>query len=282
MPDPVDRHLRYLAQWQADSSVYSRRRALVRLELQLGMPLLQATREDLAAWRESLHLAPASIASYVSHARKFYDWAVDPEQLLEASPVDGIRVPPVPRLLPRPIGEAELLAAVLAAPQPIRLMLVLSAWAGLRAKEIALLRRSNIRERASPPVLLVAWWATKGVRERLVPLAPFVVDELAAYGLPRSGLVFRRRDGRAGGLSPASVSHYCCDYLHDLGIAETLHGGRHRFGTRLIQDTHDLRLVQELMGHASPVTTAIYTKVSPAAAAAAVDALPVPVLRIAG
>lgn len=280
MADPVVRHLRYLAQWQASSSIYSRRRALVRLEGQLGVPLLHATAADLAAWREGLHLAPASIASYVSHAKKFYAWAVD-EQLLEASPVDGIRVPPVPRLLPRPIDDQELMAAVLAAPQPVRLMLVLAAWAGLRAQEIALLRRSSIRERARPPVLLVTWQTTKGVRERMVPLAPFPVAELEAFGLPRSGLIFRRRDGRAGGLSPASVSHYCCDYLHELGIAETLHGGRHRFATKLMQATHDIRLVQELMGHASPQTTAIYTKVSPAAAAAAVAELPVPGPRAA-
>lgn len=280
MADPVEMHLRWLRQWQAESSIYSRRRALLRMRCFLGKQLVDASRDDLAAWRESLHLAPASIASYVSHAREFYAWAIG-EHLVDANPVDGLRVPPVPRLLPRPIDDGDLIPAVLAAPQPVRLMLVLSAWCGLRAKEIALLRRSAIRERARPPVLMVAWHATKGSSERLVPLSPFVIDEMAAFGLPRTGLVFRRRDGRPGGLSPASVSHYCCDYLHESGIAETLHGGRHRFATKLMQETHDIRMVQEVLGHQRPDTTAIYTKVSSAATAAAVAALPAPGLRAA-
>jgi site-specific recombinase XerD len=42
----------------------------------------------------------------------------------------------------------------------------------------------------------------------------------------------------------------------------TAHTLRHRFGTKAYQHSSDLRVVQELLGHHSPATTAIYTEVS--------------------
>lgn len=280
MADAMQRHLQDLARWQAESSVYSRRRFLIRLAGQLPVPLLEATHEDLLAWRDGMRLAPASIASYISHAREFYAWCVD-AGLVGANPVLGIRVPPVPELLPRPIAEDDLARAVLTAPQPVRLMLVLAGWAGLRAKEIALLRRSNLLLNADPPVLRVAWNATKGFRERDVPICTFVHSEMDLLGLPQSRLVFRRPDGGRGPWSPATVSKYCNDHLHGLGIAETLHCARHRFATRMLELDPDLRRLQQLLGHKNPATTAIYTLVNLRSAAAVVERLPVPVLRAA-
>lgn len=57
-------------------------------------------------------------------------------------------------------------------------------------------------------------------------------------------------------------------YFADLGIKATAHQLRHFFGTGIYAQTHDIRLTQELLGHQSPSTTAIYT------AWAAVDAAP--------
>ncbi len=63
-------------------------------------------------------------------------------------------------------------------------------------------------------------------------------------------------------------------------IAATLHQLRHRFATAAYQAAGgDLRLVQELLGHRSPVTTAGYAAYDQAAAAAAVEAIPAPVTR---
>jgi len=279
--DPVEHHLRELRLRQSAGSVYARQRALIRMQGLLPCPLLEASREDLLAWREGLQLSPGAISHYVSHAREFYAWAVS-AGLVSGNPADELPVPPVPRLLPRPIPEDPLMNAVLLAERPIRLMLVLAAWCGLRAKELALLRRACILDRASPPFLMVAADATKGHHERIVPLCPFVVTELDLFGLPASGVIFTRGDGRPGPNAPWRISQRCNRYLHEQGIPETLHQLRHRFGTETYRATRDIRLVQELMGHASPVTTAIYTLVSPAAAAAAVAALPVPGLRIAG
>ena len=151
-----------------------------------------------------------------------------------------------------------------------------AAWCGLRAKEIAYLRRENILDTAEPPVLMVASDATKGRRARLVPLSAFVLAELAAARLPSRGYAFRRHDGQPGPNSPALISHLASGFLLDAGIDATLHQGRHRFGTRTYKASHDIRAVQELMGHISPETTAGYAAYDNAAGAAAVEALPVP------
>ena len=277
--DPVERHLRYLQQHGSEGSVYARRRALARMVPLVGKPLLEATGQDLLAWQARLNLSPGAMATYVAHARGFYSWAIEMELITPPGPAACLRCPKVPRLLPRPIGEDDLMTAIAAAPQPVRAMLVLAAWVGLRAKEIALLRRSCVLDRADPPMLLVAADATKGHRERLVPLAPFVIAELHAAGLPRAGLVFRRRDGGPGPNKPWTISATCNTYLHGVGIPETLHQLRHRFGTKTYQGSKDLRLVQELLGHARPSTTAGYAAYDQATAAAAVAALPVPGLR---
>jgi integrase/recombinase XerC len=142
---------------------------------------------------------------------------------------------------------------------------------------VAGLRRENILDGARPPVLIVAVGATKGRTERVVPLSAFACGELAAARLPAAGYAFTRRDGQRGPNAPWLVSRLAGEHFRDLGIAATLHMCRHRFGTQLYQATHDLRLVQELMGHASPRTTAGYAAYSRVAAAAAVDELPIPV-----
>jgi integrase/recombinase XerC len=168
------------------------------------------------------------------------------------------------------------MAAVAGAPLRIRPWLVLAGWCGLRACEIAGLRRENVLDTARPPVLLIAAGATKGNRERIVPVSGFVLGELQAAGLPRSGWVFPRADGHAGPNRPHNVSHLCNDYLHDRGYPETLHQLRHRFGTMMYRGTRDLRLVQDMIGHASPSTTAGYAMFDNEPAAAAAEALPFP------
>ena len=63
------------------------------------------------------------------------------------------------------------------------------------------------------------------------------------------------------------------DYLKTLGIADTLHSLRHRFGTQLYRSSQDLRLTQELLGHVSIATTTLYAAADMRKASAAVLAL---------
>ncbi len=88
--------------------------------------------------------------------------------------------------------------------------------------------------------------------------------------------MFRRHDGLPGPNKPWLISKLANDCLHRSGTNATLHQLRHRCLSLLYQETLDLRLVQELAGHSSPATTAVYTLVSPARAAQAVEALPAP------
>jgi integrase len=237
--------------------------------------LLAATRDDLLAWRAGVDGAPGTIRCAVSHVRQFYVWAQEMGHRQD-NPALGIPTPKPGRLLPRPISEEDLARALVGASGRMRLWLVLAAWCGLRAKEIALMRRENILERSVPPRLIVAQDATKGNRERIVPLSAFVVDEVILARLPASGYAFPRRDGRRGPNTPQRISQLTNSYLHDCGVPDTLHQLRHRFGTEGYRGHQDLRAVQELMGHASPATTAIYTEIASAAAMAVVEALPLP------
>lgn len=270
------RHLRHLELLgRAPETIASRRRALTRMQAQLGKPLLEASAADLAAWRAGLTVGPGTVAGYVSHAVQYYAWA-QAQGLIDENPAAGLPVPRLGRMLPRPVSQADLFAAVAGAPPRIRPWLVLAAWAGLRAKEIAYLRRESILDTARPRALVIARDATKGTRERAVPLCEFAHAALIEHGLPRSGFVFRRADEQPGPNTPARVSQAANRWLHGAGIGATLHQLRHWFGTEAYRATKDLRRVQELMGHARPESTAGYAEVSAADAIDVVEALPVP------
>jgi integrase/recombinase XerC len=272
----VPAHLEHLRlRGLADGTIDARRRALARMTASLPCPLLDVLEEDLLAWRARLQLGTDAVRAYVSHANQFYTWAVT-AGLLGHNPAAGVPVPPKARHIPRPIGEQDLMTALAAAAPRIRIWLVLAAWCGLRPKEIACLRRENIMEAATPPVLVVASDATKGHRGRVVPLAAFAVDEITAAALPSHGYAFRRLDGKPGANGPWTVSKDCNRHLHDCGIAATVYQLRHRFASRAYHHKRDLRVVQELLGHQDPASTAIYVDYDNPEAAAAVEAIPVP------
>jgi integrase len=283
---PIERHrLWMMMKGNSDTTIYGRTSALKRAAKIIGCPVEDASRDQLVAWRASLagH-ADAYILAQVSHVRCYLAWLADTDGYRPDNPARHIPVPRKPLYLPRPIGEAELLDAIDNAPGRIRLWLVLAAWCGLRAKEIALLRRRNIRETAPRPHILVAADATKGRRPRVVPLSPFAVEQIRAARLPAAGWAFPRLDGAGGPLTPHRVSELCNDLLHGLGHADTLHSLRHRFGTRALAGAAgNVRVAQELLGHARLDTTAVYTLVESPEAAAAVEAIPAPRrLRAAG
>src|SRR5215831_7647263 len=134
-------------------TIEERRLALQRMAAALPVPLLEAAPADLAGWRAGLRVSGNSAAIYVSQAREFYRWAIAAGLHPGPNPAAGLDVPKMIRGLPRPAGEADLLRAVATAPRRVRPWLVLAGWAGLRAKEIALLRRERVLDAANPPVL---------------------------------------------------------------------------------------------------------------------------------
>lgn len=243
---------------------------LIRLGQHLGHDPLTATPEELAAWAAGLkRLRPESHRQEISRTRSFYRWALN-EQMIAQDPSRRLPNLRVPRPVPRPIAEAALEMALRLAPPRIHPWLVLAAFAGLRATEIAHLEREDVLDTATPPVLIVRG---KGGRQRVVPLNETVIHALRAHGMPRTGPVFLRYDGQPGPNHPWVISEKANEFLHSIGVPETLHQLRHRFGTVIYQQTQDLRLVQELLGHASPTTTAGYAAFSRARAIEAVRAL---------
>ena len=273
---PVWQHLDWMRQrGLRPSTIYQRRRALTRLAAALPCGLLAAGEPELAAWRAALTIGDAATVSYVSAVREFYRWAAG-HGLIPADPAASLPTPKLARRLPRPISEASLIDALQYAPRRVRPWLVLAGWAGLRACEIALLRRECILDQAQVPALLIAADATKGRTERIVPMSGFVLAELHEAGIPARGWMFPRRDGADGPNRPWLVSHLANGWLHECGFAATLHQLRHRFGTQAYHATRDLRAVQELLGHAHPSTTAGYAAYDSAAAIEAVEHVPVP------
>jgi site-specific recombinase XerD len=67
--------------------------------------------------------------------------------------------------------------------------------------------------------------------------------------------------------------------MASIGVAATAHQLRHWFATQAYRGSRDLRVVQELLGHASPTTTAIYTAFSRTESVRAVSALELPLAR---
>jgi len=226
-------------------------------------PLLEHTAETLGEW-ELVTLAscgPSARRNAVYHARGFYQWAVS-VSLLQADPSAALSVPRSPRRLPRPMPEADLHTAIVNAPPRIRPWLMLAALGGLRCCEIACLRREDVLNSQAPPALLVHG---KGDKERVVPLPAQLLHEPTP--LPRAGWLFARLDGRSGPVSAAIVSEQCNRYLHSMAITHNMHSIRHRAATAWYAESRDLRLVQELLGHASPETTAGYAALVPGEAA---------------
>ena len=113
----------------------------------------------------------------------------------------------------------------------------------------------------------------KGSKERIVPLHDISVASLRAYlSDSRPSLVVAGKSGdwlflstRGNRFSEDAIRRMLRDTLLAAGIASsyTPHDIRHTFATDLLEGGADLRSVQELLGHASPSTTQIYTHLSP-------------------
>lgn len=236
-------------------TITDRDRILRRCERGIGKPLIEATAEDIELWLDSCRLGNRSRYSYLSHIRVYLAWA-QKRGLVTTSQAADIIPPRLPRLLPRPMTYDDLAYALEQADQRMRVWLMLGAYQGLRAGEVAKLRREDVLEREDPPLLRVV--QGKGNKDRVLPLNRQVESELRSYGLPATGFVFRLEDGRP--IGPRTLSVYANRFLHELGIASTFHSLRHRFGSTVFRETKDIRVTQELLGHAALSSTMIYTE----------------------
>lgn len=214
--------------------------------------LFDAAKADVDTWLDERGVGAKTRYWHVCNLACFYQWAIL-EGHTDADPTARLHRPRLPRQLPRPMDQDDLRIAVEKADPRMKAWLLLAAFEGLRAMEIAGLDRSHILDSTDPPLLIVMG---KGGHQRTVPLHPEVLAALRVFGLPARGWLWANRKGNH--ISAAHVSRVIADYLRSLSIEATGHQGRHYFGSRIYALSHDLRLTQELMGHADPRTTAIY------------------------
>jgi site-specific recombinase XerD len=228
----------------------------------------KATRRDVEAFIDASDLGAASSRyAVISHLHRFYVWARR-EDLTRRDPTELVERPRLTPRLPRPIPDTDLGLALTLADGPLRAALVLAATSGLRACELAALRWDDVADDAIRVL-------GKGRKERVLPLHPIARLALDALDRVDDWVLPWRTDPRHPG---RRVSQAVNDYLHQIGSAATLHQLRHWCATTALAATNDLRAVQELLGHASPSTTAIYTKLDPSHLRHAVEAISLPML----
>ncbi|MEJ5915700.1 site-specific tyrosine recombinase XerD [Pseudokineococcus sp. 1T1Z-3] len=214
------------------------------------------------------------------------------EGLTSADPSREVRPPAEPRRLPKAIGVAEVgrlldAAAVGDGPGPLRdrALLELLYGSGARISEVVALDVDDVGELLedgrtagaprpgtdAPPEGLLRLRG-KGDKQRVVPLGRFARAALEAYlvrGRPalatagRGGpaLFLGSRGGRMSRQSAWAVLHAAGERAQLSGSVSP-HTLRHSFATHLLEGGADVRVVQELLGHASVTTTQAYTLVT--------------------
>lgn len=240
-PRTVDTYARWLGRFDREVGLGTTDRAAVRHWLaQPGWS---------AATRKSARTA----------LRAWHRWAFA-EHLIGTDPTAGLPPIRVPRTLPRPAPD-DVWAAAWAAARgwQERMMLLLACHAGMRRSEIAAMRRDWV---AGGAVRV----AGKGGRVRVVPMSPALRAEVAVWPV---GLVFLCPGRWGGHVEPSYVGKRLSRLLGPGWSGHTL---RHRAATLAYEATGDLGAVQEMLGHASPETTRVYTAVSAEHLRAAVEA----------
>jgi len=282
----VDRYLRHLAVelGRSPHTVAAYRRDLAGYTAFLAgagrADLASATRDDVEAFARSLRegeapLAPTSVARTLSAVRGLHRFALD-EGVVADDPSVDVRPPKAPQRLPKAISIEEVAAILEAAggdePLPLRdrALLELLYATGARVSEAVDL---DVDDATAALELGLVRLTGKGGKQRIVPLGSFARAALEAYlvrGRPalaegRRGTPALFLGARGARLSRQHVWLILRDAAARAGVvADHLspHTLRHSFATHLLQGGADVRVVQELLGHASVATTQIYTKVT--------------------
>lgn len=216
------------------------------------------TQDDVMGWMADNQWMASTRRSVRQSLRSFFGWMHD-SGLRSDDPSVGLPRPKVPRWQPRPLPESVYRQVLNETGHGIaHLAVLLAGSAGLRRCEIVAARREDLDESG-------LWVVGKGGKRRLVPVSAELRREITARPV---GWLFPARWGD-GHMHIDALGKMARRAMHWQG---SLHPLRHRFGTQAYRGTHDLRAVQEVMGHASPATTAIYTAVSDDALRAAVAA----------
>ncbi|MDP2772767.1 MAG: site-specific tyrosine recombinase XerD [Nocardioides sp.] len=220
-------------------------------------------------------LSATSAARTVVAVRGFHKFAVA-DGLAQVDPASGVKPPTPAKRLPKalPLSEVEAILEAAGAPGTTlalrdRALLEVLYGTGARISEAVGLDVDDIDE-VDGTVLLRG----KGSKERLVPLGSYAREALAAYVVRArpelvaagskaiGGALFL--NARGGRLSRQSAWTVLAKAADRAGVKRDVspHTLRHSFATHLLDGGADVRVVQELLGHASVTTTQIYTLVT--------------------
>jgi len=189
--------------------------------------------------------------------RYFYRWVVKGPEVVE-----DIRCPRPERRLPVVLSFDEVRRFFAAIPSFKYRMILMTAYsAGMRISEVVNLQVSDIDSQR----MVIRIRKAKRNKDRYTILSPVLLQMLRHWWVaarPTSYLYQGRSPDRPARVTTIQVA--CKEAQEKAGLDKTVrpHTLRHSFATHLLEAGTDLRVIQELLGHSSPRTTAIYTHVS--------------------
>ena len=224
-------------------------------------------------------LSAATRARRVSALKHFVKYLIKVGRL-SADPLANVVTGRLPKRLPKPLSEIET-ERLLGAPEldsakglRDRALLELLYGSGLRIGEACRLTFSclDLTNDQGPHVRVRG----KGSKDRQVPMSQGFLTALTAYLVIRDAdggkpgpkdPVFLGRAGKA--VSPLTLQVNLKGYLMKAGLdfQYTPHKLRHSFATHLLAHGTDIRIIQELLGHADLSSTQVYTSVTQAQSA---------------
>jgi len=223
-------------------------------------------------------LSSTSAARTVVAVRGFHRFAVA-DGLTDVDPASGVKPPAPAKRLPKalPLSDVEAILEAAGAPGTTlalrdRALLEVLYGTGARISEAVGLDVDDLDETEGTVLL-----RGKGGKERLVPIGSYAREAVAAYlvrGRPElastrastrsttGGALFL--NARGGRLYRQSAWAVLVKAAERAGVTKDVspHTLRHSFATHLLDGGADVRVVQELLGHASVTTTQVYTLVT--------------------
>lgn len=226
------------------------------------------SQDDIIDYFRGIKVSERSQSRILSAFRSFFSW-MQLEGIREDNPAENVDAPKIGRYIPVVLSveevEAILASVELDSPFGIRDRAILEVLygCGLRVSEASGLRIQDL--------YLDEGFITvigKGDKQRLVPIGERAVDAVNNYlnvrPMPQpefNDFVFLNRFGKS--LSRVSIFTMIKRQAVMAGVDKEIspHTFRHSFATHLIENGADLRVVQEMLGHESILTTEIYTHI---------------------
>ena len=220
-------------------------------------------------------IGESSIARNVISLRSYYNYLAKEHKL--NNPAANFKPPKIAKRLPKALSIEQILSILNIAGDDLislrdKAMLELLYSTGARVSELINLNALDISTTSNNgEVSTTVKLKGKGGKERVVPIGSYAVKAVNDY-LTRSrpsllkvstqrSLFLNQRGGR---LSRQSAWNVVAASAKRVGLTEqvTPHSMRHSFATHLLDGGADIRVVQELLGHASVTTTQIYTLIT--------------------